>query len=55
VGTAGRVCDPGDGSAVPSSIDCPHAARKAARAVAPAPFRKRRRFIGIPLFFMCLL
>jgi hypothetical protein len=55
VDTAGPDGDPGDGVAVPSPSDWPQAARKAARAVAPAPFRKRRRSIRVLFFVMCLL
>ncbi len=45
VDTAGPACDPDGVDTVPSSNDWPQAASKAARAVAPAPFRKQRRSI----------
>lgn len=53
-GSAGPVDDPGDGEAGPCPIFWPQADRNAANAVAPAPFRKRRRpmeslFFVIPL------
>jgi hypothetical protein len=52
LGSAGLVCEPGEGDAGPSTIDWPQADRKAASAVAPAPFRKRRRSIGNSFFAM---
>jgi hypothetical protein len=54
VSGAGLVSAPGDGDAGAPVIFWPQADRKAASAVAPAPFRKRRRSIGNLVFVISL-